>query len=248
MRKQNIFFDATLLVAALSVFFVLMLFTTNMFIAFDDNSVMSQRMLPSTLRGVSIMTYLNEEGEVEVFATETTGIVDIPGVNPAPDLPGADNEEKIWNFLISKGYSAVNAAAIMGNIYREDTTLDPSICEVTSGQTTPWVDLDTKSVKSYGVGLFQWTFWSRKENLRNLSNTLGQPWDALDTQLEFFWWEVQGGYKVSPELMNSKFTMESQLDDATMYFHDVYEGSDDNTRGFNMRKDYAHAVYERRGK
>jgi len=64
-------------------------------------------------------------------------------------LVGSTNEEKIWNFLIGKGLTAVQAAGVMGNMAVESAhTWSPAVHQATGD---PW-----NSVYGNGFGLVQW--------------------------------------------------------------------------------------------
>lgn len=104
-------------------------------------------------------------------------------------LTGKNVEEKIWNFLIGKGFSKAGAAGLMGNLFAE-SGLNPknlqNSFEKKLGHTddsyTAAVDNGTYSnfVKdSAGYGLAQWTYWSRKQNMLGLHEpqaSLSETW------------------------------------------------------------------------
>jgi murein DD-endopeptidase MepM/ murein hydrolase activator NlpD len=85
--------------------------------------------------------YYSDEVSVSCGATDSTILV------------GADNGEKIWNFLIAKGLSPVQAAGVMGNL------------QVESGYD-PFNQQDGVSWPGAGWGLAQWTA-ERRDALKN---------------------------------------------------------------------------------
>lgn len=96
------------------------------------------------------------EGQ-KIFASTLAGAISSGNTNQAPSvsngcscgptqttLDGADNEEKVWNFMISKGINQITAAGILGNL-AEESSFDPHVQEI--GKTPP----------NGGYGIVQWT-------------------------------------------------------------------------------------------
>ena len=88
-------------------------------------------------------------------------------------LIGTTIEEKIWNYLESKGLSKYGIAGLMGNLYAE-SGLSPINLQnsfekklgMTDAQYVAAVDNGTYTNfvhDSAGFGLWQLTYWSRKE-------------------------------------------------------------------------------------
>lgn len=97
-------------------------------------------------------------------------------------LTGNSNEEKVWNFFISQGFSEAATAGVMGNIYVE-SHFNPSIHQIGGGP---------------GRGLCQWEASSsggsgRYNGLVAFANQRGTSWDDLQTQLEFVIKEITDG-------------------------------------------------------
>lgn len=112
------------------------------------------------------------------------------------------NEEKIWKFLKSKGFTDFGVAGLMGNLYAE-SGLSPINLQnsyekklnFTDQSYTQAVDNGgyTNFVKdAAGYGLAQWTYWSRKQNLLNYARSVGKSIGDLDMQLEFLCKELSG--------------------------------------------------------
>ena len=117
-------------------------------------------------------------------------------------LKGMNDEQKIWNFLSSKGLNDFAVAGIMGNLYAE-SELRPNNLQNTyekklgmsDGEYTAAVDSGkyTNFIKDCaGYGLAQWTYWSRKQNLHNFAKDARKSIGDLEMQLDFLWKELQG--------------------------------------------------------
>ncbi len=136
----------------------------------------------------------------------------------------------VWSILIRNGFSPESAAGILGNLQQE-SGIDPTVTQ--SGGP--------------GMGLAQWSQGGRWDNGSNslLSYAAAHdqdPWDAR-TQTEFMIYEMQYGY--------GGFDLEAykQMTDvlaATVYFHDVFEGSADSAEAVRaVRGGYALEWYDR---
>ena len=119
-------------------------------------------------------------------------------------LTGANNAEKIWNFLKAKGLSNCGVAAVMGNLNAESglspTNLQNSYESKLGSDSEYTAKVDNGSYTNFvhdsaGYGLAQWTFWSRKQNLLNFAKAQGKSIGDLEMQLDFLWKELSEGYK-----------------------------------------------------
>lgn len=157
--------------------------------------------------------------------------------NPAlPTLTGLVSQVA-WRFLLDKGYDENAAAGVLGNVYKESTFYPDAIQGNHSG---PWEDLDNGTT-AYGVGLFQWTYYSRKQGFRNYIIQQGTLWTDVMSQLEYFWIEVgttHGGS--SPSSLNNK-----SIREATLAFHNDFEGSADSQAQLEQRICYAQDIYNK---
>ena len=115
-------------------------------------------------------------------------------------LKGTTNEEKIWNYLKSKGLNDYGCAGLMGNLFAESGlrpnnlqnsfekklgyTDDGYVAAVDSGKYTNFVR------DSAGFGLAQWTYWSRKQALLDYARKMKKSIGDLDMQLDFLWQEL----------------------------------------------------------
>src|SRR5438034_2930291 len=80
------------------------------------------------------------------------------------------------DYFIQKGYSPIQAAAIVGNLMQES-----------------YSDLRTGAVGDKGIshGIAQWNK-DRYTNLKNFASQRQKPWDDFDTQLAFVDNELRG--------------------------------------------------------
>ena len=168
------------------------------------------------------------------------GGVDDPPTSPTnPILPTLTGmvSKVAWEFLLDKGYDEYAAAGILGNVYKESTFYPNAIQGNHSG---PWEDLDNGTT-AYGVGLFQWTYYSRKQGFRNYITKQGTLWTDVMSQLEYFWIEVETTHIGSaPSNLNNK-----SVRDATLDFHNDFEGSSDSQAQLEERVSYAQDIYNK---
>lgn len=116
-------------------------------------------------------------------------------------LIGTTIEEKIWNYLESKGLSKYGIAGLMGNLYAE-SGLSPINLQnsfekklgMTDAQYVAAVDNGTYTNfvhDSAGFGLWQLTYWSRKEGFLKYVKSKGKSIGDLETQLEYLLLELK---------------------------------------------------------
>ena len=120
-------------------------------------------------------------------------------------LKGNSNEERIWNFLISKGLNPFGVAGLMGNLDRE-SGLSPINLQNTYEKILGFTDdtyttsVDNGDYQNFvhdkaGYGIAQWTYWSRKQNLQKYAQEKGASIGDLEMQLEFLIQELSSSYK-----------------------------------------------------
>lgn len=168
---------------------------------------------------------------------------------------GVTNEQKIWTFLLSKGYSKEVAAAIMG-IWERESGLKPYMRQGYFGkesktkQYTADVDSGKISRKKFinggkdGYGLAQWTTADRKGNLYDLSKKMGKSIGSVEVQMDFFEQEMNGSYKEVKNSLSKATTIEA----AAETFFKKYQGvrkSDFTKYHFDLRVDNAKKIYEK---
>lgn len=129
------------------------------------------------------------------------------------------NEEKIWKFLKSKGFTDFGVAGLMGNLYAE-SGLSPINLQNSYEKKLNFTDqsytqaVDNGSYTNFvkdaaGYGLAQWTYWSRKQNLLNYARSIGKSIGDLDMQLEFLCKELSGYSAVCKTLQSATSVFEA---------------------------------------
>ena len=132
-----------------------------------------------------------------------------------------DNKEKVWNYLIDKGFSPEVTAGIMGNIEAE-STFDPNAINSHSG----------------AYGLFQW-LGSRKDGLMSYAKDKGKNVNDIEVQLDYFWEELQGSEKATLEALSKEGKTPEE-------YAEIFEESFERSGGSNLenRKKYAGDIFQ----
>lgn len=183
-------------------------------------------------------------------------------VSAFPALPARalSNEEMIWNYFKHQGFTDAAVAGIMGNLEAESGYLPNNLENAAAGrsgytdeQFTKAVDNGTisrdqfiKSTKfgaysngSYGYGLAQWTYPTRKAGLYDFAKARGVSIADLQMQLDYIMKEIKSSYKSLISYLSSA----TDVSDACLKFHNVYEGSADTMSMLSGRIDKAKAIY-----
>lgn len=106
-------------------------------------------------------------------------------------LTGADNGQKIWNYLIQKGLTTAAVAGIMGNLQAE-SGFNPKRVQNTS---TPDGDQDNITVDGVtGYGIAQWTSAGRQQGLADAAAARSIISGDLGVQLDWLWQELTTSY------------------------------------------------------
>lgn len=120
-------------------------------------------------------------------------------------LPG--NTQAAFNFFVSKGLTKIQSAGIIGNLIQES-------------------NIDPGAVQSDGPGrgIAQWSVGGRwdttpNDNLTSFANAHGLQPGALNTQLEFIWYELT----TFPGYGLSSLRAATTVTDAVTVFQDKYE-------------------------
>lgn len=138
------------------------------------------------------------------------------------EIEGDTNDEKIWNYLKSQGFSDRQAAAVMGNFYQE-SKFDPAA--------------------DNGAGYYGLAQWGggRKTALEDYATSVSSSADDLTTQLEFFIKEFAERERSMSEYLAMT---DATIDELTTWFNDYYEVSGDAGELLQLRIDYAYEFYE----
>lgn len=132
-------------------------------------------------------------------------------------LSGKDNEEKIFNYFVSKGLSPVQSAAIVGNIQQE-SSFNP--IEIEGGGTSK----DPSASGTGGWGLTQWTPGSKVNGIAKRLKVTG-PIYELATQLDIIWGEMGTVTPVGYSNFTKDYKKITDLAKATDFFTTNYEGA-----------------------
>ena len=163
-------------------------------------------------------------------------------VGEGGNLTGNSNEEQIYNYLVSKGFSPQGAAGIMGNLQQESNFRADNVqngmgyedADYVAGIKNGTISREDFANDSRGFGIAQWTYHTRKAALYDYLGP--ENIDSLGGQLDFMIQEM--GADLSSDM--KKATSASQ---AAAKFHNVYEKSADaNT---STREGYASNIYNK---
>lgn len=135
-------------------------------------------------------------------------------------------ENIIWDYLKSAGYTDIQTAAIIGNLYQE------------SGLNPERVEYKTQE----GIGLVQWSF-GRKQKLIDYASSKGVNWTDLTAQLEFLVKELKSSEFYQP--YKSTFQNPYSINEATEAYCWGFERPNAKHANLQYRKDMAWAAYYR---
>ena len=137
-------------------------------------------------------------------------------------LTGNTNEEKIWNFLKSKGLTDCGVAGLMGNLYAE-SGLRPNNLQNSYEKKLGYTDesytaaVDSGEYTNFakdsaGYGLAQWTYHTRKAALLAFVQACSASVGELEAQLNFLWKELSESYKATLAVLKSATTVKEASD------------------------------------
>lgn len=149
------------------------------------------------------------------------------------DFSGNDHAEISWNYFISKGCNEYAVAGILGNLGHESAGITPD-CEQSNG--------------GLGRGIAQWTMGSERwEGLLSLADANDTEWTSIEVQLEFIWYELNGGDSTTFSILNrnyggiSNFKNAESIEWAVEAFEKSFERS--GTPLMYKRCQYAYEYY-----
>jgi len=122
-------------------------------------------------------------------------------------LKGNTNVEKAYNFFISKGFTPVQAAGMIGNfIVESGRSLDPTIISGVEGEGSQ--------------GIAQWNpAGGRLQDLKKFAQSIGYPYTSLYAQLNFVVYELYGKEQSARKRLQSA----TSVDEAAYLFAKYYE-------------------------
>ena len=136
-------------------------------------------------------------------------------------------ENIIWDYLKEHGYTDIQTAAIIGNLYQE-SGLNPAKVEYGN---------------NYEVyGIVQWSY-GRKQQLFSYCDSKGKAHDDLDCQLEFLIKELKSSQFYQPHL--DTFNNPYSINEATEAYCWGFERPSKQYANVQYRKDMAWAAYYR---
>lgn len=173
-----------------------------------------------------------------------TGVANIPSPTPLQCTGGG--EKDVWEFCKKKGLSDIAAASVCAQVRAEGVFNSCNLqnsYEKKFGMTdqayVAAVDANTYTNFIHdkaGFGLFQVTFWSRKQGLYNLVKSKGVSIGDFQTQLEFFWVEVNTTHKGALTALKSMTDLKELCDFMTTKYESP---ADQSSAALNKRYEYA---------
>ncbi len=165
----------------------------------------------------------------------------------------ADNKKIIWDFFMKNIGNAYGVAGLMGNLKAESNFSSTNLQQtyerklgMTDAQYTKAVDNGTYTnfVKdAAGYGLAQWTYWSRKQALKNYADSKGKSIGDLQMQLEYLYKELKGYPQVISVLKSAK-TLKEASDVVMLQFE---RPADQSSAARSQRASYGEAIYNEYG-
>ena len=139
-----------------------------------------------------------------------------------------------WNMLGQMELSKEQIIAVMANIYAE-SRFSATNAQESYGYTGLYDEYEFKEDDGVGYGICQWTLESRKEQLLEYANNTGGSVYNLDTQLNYFKYEMEEGICAG---YWENFLSKETTYDAMYYFMDQIENSQMN----NTEERWAYAT------
>lgn len=177
--------------------------------------------------GLSSDTDTKEEIEQqEIESTEEVAQTDVKVTSRGSSNEKRSNENIVWDYLIEQGYSAIQVAGIIGNMYQE------------SG-----VNPAREETNGIGYGLVQWSF-GRRQQLEAFAESKGKSASDIYVQLEFLVKELREGKQLSGTYAE-QFANPYSVDQATEAFCWGFERPHKDHANMANRKKQAWAAYYR---
>lgn len=162
------------------------------------------------------------------------------------------NEEKIWNFLKSKGLNNYGVSGLMGNLFAE-SALKPNNLQDTYERSLGYSDdryvsaVDNGTYTNFiydaaGFGLAQWTYWSRKKALYEYAKSKNKSIGDLEVQLEFLYKELSEDY---PTVLNTLKSAKSVLEASNAVLLKFERPADQSISMRNRRASYGQSYYNK---
>lgn len=189
----------------------------------------------------------------KVTAALNAGVDTTKPENNTPEIDVTDLEKTIWDTLQAAIGNAYGTAGLMGNLYAE-SALKPGNLQnagnkalgMTDEQFVAAVDNGAYSADKfihdgYGMGLAQWTYYTRKQALLNFVKAAGKSIGDLETQLAFLLQEIKGYTSVWNTLTTATSVREAS--DAVLM---KYERPADQSKSVQERRaEYGRLYYDK---
>ena len=167
-------------------------------------------------------------------------------------LIGVNNEEKIWNYLKSKGFNDYACAGVIGNIFAE-SALRPNNLQDTYERSLGYSDdnyvlsVDNGNYSNFiydcaGFGICQWTFHSRKKALYEYAKSNNKSISDLEMQLDFLLKELDESYK---SVLNTLKTATSVKQASDVFMVKYESPADQSESAKNKRASYGQSYYNK---
>lgn len=167
-------------------------------------------------------------------------------------LTGTTNEQKIWNYLKSKGLNNYGIAGLMGNLYAE-SGLVPNNLQNTYNASLGMSDVqytaavDTGRYSNFvndaaGYGLAQWTYWTRKKAMLEYAQKANKSIGDLEMQLGFLIQELTNNFS---GVMTTLKTATSVLQASNAVLLKFECPADQGTGVQNARASYGQKYYDK---
>ncbi len=167
-------------------------------------------------------------------------------------LVGNSNEEKIWNYLKSKGLNEYGCAGLMGNLNAESALNSNNLQQTYETKLGYSDDQYVKAVDngtyvnfvydSAGFGLAQWTWWSRKKALYDYIKSKNKSIGDLEAQLEFLYKELSESYKSVLTTLKTAKSVQEASNAVLLKFERPY---DQSVSVQNKRASYSQKYYDK---
>lgn len=164
----------------------------------------------------------------------------------------ASNEEKIWNYLKSKGLNNYGCAGLMGNLFAE-SALKSNNLQDTYERNLGYSDekyvsaVDNGAYVNFiydaaGFGLAQWTYWSRKKALYDFAKSKNKSIGDLEMQLEFLYKELSESY---PSVLKTLKNATSVKEASNVVLLQFERPADQSITVQNRRTSYGQTYYDK---
>lgn len=139
-------------------------------------------------------------------------------------------QKMLWGEFREWGMTEAGCAGVLANMMAE------SGCDYTRTQGNVIWGKFRKGIT--GIGLTQWSYISRQEELFSIADELGKQWNTLEVQAKQLKNEItEGGKYYIPELYNS-----NSINTCTDRFLEVYEKP--RVLNYNTRRNMAKSIHE----